>query len=340
MNSLSLTLFDCVVLVTLLGLAWQLLATPDLFKAMVLFMSFGLVMALAWVRLAAPDVALAEAALGAGLTGPLFLSALHRLRGTRKGERRQQLDSIEHRGKIEKVTQRTTGRIIYLLLRILFAGLFLTLLVHLATILLHVEYENPGLGVFVAEQQEESGVISPVTAVLLNFRGYDTLLEIMVLFVAVVAVWSLATVRFSEKSGQVSPIQQGVVRILAPLMILVAVSLIWQGTHLAGGAFQGGAVLAAAGVLMMVSELPWLRLIPSLPVRLMLVFGPLVFLGLGVSCLADGRFLEYPGELAGFLILLIELACGLSIGLTLACLFVGGRPVDDLVDRGQLEEGS
>jgi len=52
-------------------------------------------MALAWVRMRAPDVALAEAALGAGLTGPLFLSALRRMNRTRKGERR--LDSDENR---------------------------------------------------------------------------------------------------------------------------------------------------------------------------------------------------------------------------------------------------
>jgi len=37
-------------------------------------------MALDWVRLAAPDVALAEAAIGAGLTGALLMAALARLR--------------------------------------------------------------------------------------------------------------------------------------------------------------------------------------------------------------------------------------------------------------------
>jgi len=36
-------------------------------------------MALSWVRLDAPDVALAEAAIGAGLTGALLLAALARL---------------------------------------------------------------------------------------------------------------------------------------------------------------------------------------------------------------------------------------------------------------------
>ncbi|HID73027.1 TPA: DUF4040 domain-containing protein [Candidatus Micrarchaeota archaeon] len=72
-------LFDSLLIITLLWLAWRLLGSADLFKAIVLFIAFGLVMALAWVRLDAPDVALAEAAIGAGLTGALLLAALARL---------------------------------------------------------------------------------------------------------------------------------------------------------------------------------------------------------------------------------------------------------------------
>lgn len=90
-----LTFFDIILVLTLLWLGWQLLSSEDIFKAVILFISFGLLMALAWVRMRAPDVALAEAALGAGLTGPLFLSALRRMNRTRKGERR--LDNDEKR---------------------------------------------------------------------------------------------------------------------------------------------------------------------------------------------------------------------------------------------------
>ncbi|MCF8057306.1 MAG: DUF4040 domain-containing protein [Desulfocapsa sp.] len=90
-----LTFFDIILVLTLLWLGWRLLDTEDIFKAIVLFISFGLLMSLAWVRMRAPDVALAEAALGAGLTGPLFLAALRRMRRAYKGERR--LDSHENR---------------------------------------------------------------------------------------------------------------------------------------------------------------------------------------------------------------------------------------------------
>ncbi|HSO06206.1 MAG TPA: hydrogenase subunit MbhD domain-containing protein [Pelomicrobium sp.] len=71
---------DVAVAAILVWLAAAALAGANLFRAVVLFIAFGLAMALAWVRLAAPDIALAEAAIGAGLTGALLLDALARMR--------------------------------------------------------------------------------------------------------------------------------------------------------------------------------------------------------------------------------------------------------------------
>lgn len=72
---------DGLVAIGLIWLARQALSSPSLFTAVVLFVAFGLLLTLAWVRLNAPDVALAEAAIGAGVTGALLLGALARLRG-------------------------------------------------------------------------------------------------------------------------------------------------------------------------------------------------------------------------------------------------------------------
>lgn len=72
-------LLDLLLVTALLGVAWKALASPDLFKAVVLFIAFGLLMSLAWIRLNAPDIALAEAAIGAGLTGTLLLDAVRQM---------------------------------------------------------------------------------------------------------------------------------------------------------------------------------------------------------------------------------------------------------------------
>jgi len=219
-----------------------------------------------------------------------------------------------------------------------FQRLLLLLVICLTTLLGSIIWitpgNTPGLTDAVARLQEHSGVQSPVTAVLLNFRGYDTLLEVMVLLLAVIGAWSLAKAPFPEHITDTSPVQMGVVRLLAPFMCLVAAYLVWQGSHLAGGAFQGGAILGAAGVLMLVAELPWLRAIPAMPLRIGLVLGPLLFAGVALFCLFfTGNLLGYPEGAAGWLILLIEAACAISIGLTLASLFAGGRPEGEVPEK-------
>lgn len=80
--------FDLVLALALVWLAWRTLVSTDLFRTVVLFIAFGLLLALSWVRLNAPDVALAEASISAGLTGVLLLTALRRLRTAKESEQR------------------------------------------------------------------------------------------------------------------------------------------------------------------------------------------------------------------------------------------------------------
>jgi len=77
--NLGATAFDGLLCLTLVFIAWLLVRTPDLVRAVMLFFAFGLLVSVAWVRLNAVDVALAEAIIGAGLTGAMFLAALSRL---------------------------------------------------------------------------------------------------------------------------------------------------------------------------------------------------------------------------------------------------------------------
>jgi energy-converting hydrogenase B subunit D len=76
--------FDLILVVALLWSALRAITVRDLFHCVILFIAFGLLMALAWARLGAADVALAEAAIGAGLTGALLLDTVAHLRARRK----------------------------------------------------------------------------------------------------------------------------------------------------------------------------------------------------------------------------------------------------------------
>jgi uncharacterized MnhB-related membrane protein len=77
-------LFDLLMAAALIAVAWISLSSSDLFKGVVLFIAFGLLMSIAWMRLGAPDIGLAEAAIGAGVTGALLLDAVRQMSGSRE----------------------------------------------------------------------------------------------------------------------------------------------------------------------------------------------------------------------------------------------------------------
>lgn len=196
----------------------------------------------------------------------------------------------------------------------------------LAIAILTLPPHAQGLEPAVAARMADSGVSHPVTAVLLNFRGYDTLLEMAVLLMALVGAWSLAPI------PEVPPPAPGEVldyltRLLAPLIVMTVGYLIWAGAHAPGGAFQAGALLAALGVLLNLSGWRLPTDSSNIYLRCLLAAGLWAFLLAAASGWINGTtyFFSYPPDQAGMLILLIEIFATLSIGATLAALFLLGR---------------
>ncbi len=52
--------------------------TKDLLSAVVIFASYSLIMAVLWLMLQSPDVAMTEAAIGAGVTTIMFIAVISR----------------------------------------------------------------------------------------------------------------------------------------------------------------------------------------------------------------------------------------------------------------------
>lgn len=204
--------------------------------------------------------------------------------------------------------------------------LMLALTIGLACAILSLPDHMEGLQKVVANKMEVSGVSHPVTAVLLNFRGYDTLLEMVVLLLALLGVWSLGgpPPRAEIAPG---PVLDCLARLLAPVFILVSAYLLWVGAHAPGGAFQAGSVLGAAGVLLLLAGWRLRFSLAQLPLRLVLIAGSAAFVAMAALTLfGAGRLLEYPPAQAGILILILETVATVSIGVTLAALFLGAPP--------------
>jgi len=68
--------FDIMLMVLLITCALAVIRTKDLLGAVVIFSTYSLVMCLLWQHRGAPDVAMTEAAVGAGVTTVLFLLAI------------------------------------------------------------------------------------------------------------------------------------------------------------------------------------------------------------------------------------------------------------------------
>lgn len=292
------TAFDLALALAIVWLAWTALSARETFTGIVLFMVMGLTLAVAWVRLGATDVALAEAAVGAGVTGALLLRAwaTRRTRGVETG---------------------ATGlHPVPALLSVAVAGLLLWAM--------RLPSPGPRLEGAVSERLSESGVENPVTAVLLNFRAYDTMLEVLVLFAAIALVGHLAL-----GAGPVAPrglgrIFRGFLRCAGPPLVVVAGYLLWIGASEPGGAFQAGAVLGAAGILLSLDGGGGQARGPGAAARVAFVlgvggFGIAAVLGWAMS----GTVLEYPAQAAKAWIVAIEILVAVSTAATLAGLFHG-----------------
>lgn len=174
------------------------------------------------------------------------------------------------------------------------------------------------------EALPDSGVGNPVTAVLLNFRAFDTLLEVAVLLLTLVAVWALDLRLPRTEALPASPVFSSLLRISGPLLVVIAGYLLWVGASEPGGAFQAGAVLAGGCLLLRLAG----RWNPGAGfVRWAASVGLLVFLLTAIAMpVLTGGLLQYPPASAGMWILLIETAATVSIAAILAALFVAREP--------------
>nr|WP_242464246.1 hydrogen gas-evolving membrane-bound hydrogenase subunit E [Halorhodospira halophila] len=296
-------------------MAWQIVATRMLFRSVVLFIVFGLLMAVTWARLAAPDLALAEAAIGAGITGALLLSAYRALLPP---------DSRDDGSDSPPPPVPPWAAVTVAVL----AG---ALIAGIGWAVVGLEPPEQTAGRLALARLEESGVDNPVTAVLLNFRSIDTLAEVVVLFVAFLAARVVAQDLVHAGPGdwlrasyREPLLVQPLIAFVGPMTVLAAGYLLWAGADQPGGAFQAGAVLAALGVLLRLTG----RLRPteetSFAERLALVGGLVLFTAIGLAGAGvASAVLDYPEAWTYELILIIETALMLAIALPLVLLFSG-----------------
>lgn len=161
---------DVLLLLMLVVCAVAAVAFKDLLSATVILGAYSLVMALVWTSLNAVDVAFTEASVGAGITGILTIATLAKTR------------RVEDDGGGKGFNPR---KLLLLLVAACTAG-----------VLIYGTMDMPRFGDpsspvnthvaprYIEHTYDESGVPNMVTAILANYRGYDTLGETTVIFTA------------------------------------------------------------------------------------------------------------------------------------------------------------
>ncbi|QGU96624.1 DUF4040 domain-containing protein [Clostridium bovifaecis] len=77
-------IFSMIMIGFLIASSIAVSAVKNLLGAVIIFMVYSLIMAILWQQLNAPDVAITEAAVGAGITTLLFILTLKRIKGAKK----------------------------------------------------------------------------------------------------------------------------------------------------------------------------------------------------------------------------------------------------------------
>lgn len=144
---------------------------------------------------------------------------------------------------------------------------------------------------------QDIGAANIVTAIIVTYRGLDTLGEVTVLFLAASIVGLVLARGRRRGSGQ----QPGMPasgellttgsRLLAPLILLLGVYVFVNGHLTPGGGFQGGAILASAILLLLLTD-P-LRRFSHRMISVLESTSGLVFVTLGVlGSVFAGGFLD------------------------------------------------
>lgn len=96
-----MTAFQVILLVFLVVCAISVSFSKNLLNSILIFMSYSLIMSILWICLESPDLAITEAAVGAGVTTILFVVTLKKIHAIhiQKGQEERKDSALEVKGE-------------------------------------------------------------------------------------------------------------------------------------------------------------------------------------------------------------------------------------------------
>jgi len=260
-----MTFFQNMLLIFLLACAITVSFIKRILSAVIIFMSYSVVISIVWLLLASPDLALTEAAVGAGITSILFFLTIKRID---KMEKDRQAPTPAHSQASDDHAPHPTKKKEGTLLAGSFYRICAVLLVLsvIGVLLLTMSYMPPFGGAdnptnnevysrYIEKGVEDTGAINIVAAMILDYRAFDTLGESFVLFTAVMAVIMLIRASPGSSGAQmikstIDSMQQPLIlrigtMMMVPFILVYGAYIIFNGHLSPGGGFSGGTILGA-----------------------------------------------------------------------------------------------
>lgn len=91
-----MTVFQIILMLFMITCAIAVSFTKDLLNAILVYMSFSLIMSIVWVTLESPDLAITEAAVGAGITSVLFFITLKKIHAIDTNDKKSEDGGVSH----------------------------------------------------------------------------------------------------------------------------------------------------------------------------------------------------------------------------------------------------
>ncbi|MFR8548630.1 MAG: hydrogenase subunit MbhD domain-containing protein [Lachnospiraceae bacterium] len=89
--------FTYILLGFLVICAVSVSLSKNLLNSVLIFMSYSLIMSIIWILLESPDLAITEAAVGAGITSLLFFLTLKKIHAMIKTDKREEKEEEEEK---------------------------------------------------------------------------------------------------------------------------------------------------------------------------------------------------------------------------------------------------
>ena len=298
-----------ILLSLLIMILLKFIFTRKTINLIPLIASFSLISCLVYLDMSAPDVALTEAAIGVSLGSILTIISLINN------------DTEQQQNSYAKIIIILPFIITAIFISIKIAGFF----PNFGEVSNFVPYQVADY--YTLNTKAQIGINSITTAILADYRAFDTFLETLVMLIVLVGSIKLVP-QLKISKFTTDFFQQKILQISLPITLILSFYILLNGKLTPGGGFQFGAMIASILVIFFLVKKKEITRINSSIFLYLSVLGVMMYLATGIYSIILGdnlftynNFATNQHKAHQIAIFIIEIGIGITIA-AVCCLLV------------------